>query len=212
MSQQTVQFKAESSLSLSVRLFLKGSDTIISEVDAVESAIRFGTYTVVFEDNANGVCEIIATISGAAVAALYEVRLVDADGVYYAYDTPDSVIDSIERNVVLSNTAINSVVVPLLGEIETDIGTIDTGGGGIGPESGFHHTDVVINSATSNPEEGLLIEVVLARTLSPVITSTRTNVEGEYTVFASSEGPFDIRISGSGFETTTVQNVTFTEN
>ena len=187
MPTQTVQFRALPGLTLTVSLFNQFNDEIIETKPAAESSTRKGTYIVSYTDLEAGYYEITASVGNATFAS-YEVRIEDETNTFSAYDPIDPVVQ-------------NSIE-----EINTQIGNINN------PISGFMYSDKATNANTNDPIQGALIEVFAAGTTNPLVTSTTSDAIGDYTVFSSSDGPFDIRVSSSGFETVTVTNVTFVAN
>ena len=175
MATQTIQFIAESGLTLSVQLFARYSDTVASTATATEATNRLGTYTVAFTDETEGYYEIAAKV-GSVVFATYEVYLEAATGTYAAYDPMDPSV----------KLALN-----------TDRGA-------------YQYSDTATDSQTSDPIEGATIQVFNANTTSPTITDTTTDSSGDYTVYSTAPGPYDIRIIKSGYNTVTVEDVTFT--
>ena len=175
MATQTVQFIAQSGLTLSVKLYARYSDTVVDTQSATEATNRKGTYTVAFTDETAGYYEIVASV-GNQPFATYEVYLEADTGTYRAFDPVDTTV----------TRALNT------------------------ERATYSYSDTVLNSSTSDPVEGATVEVFFANTTSPLITSDTTASDGTYTVRSTSAGPYDIRIIKSGFNTVTVEDVTFT--
>ena len=88
MATQTVEFRAASGLTLTVRLFAVGSDTIVQTASAVvESGNRKGTYASLFADVAAGEYELIA-FSGTTPVCRWFVTLTLTTATFQAYDGP----------------------------------------------------------------------------------------------------------------------------
>ena len=86
MATQTVEFRAASGLSLTVRLFAVGSDTIVQTASAVvESGNRKGTYSSLFADVPAGEYELIA-FSGAVPVCRWFVTLTLTTATFQAYE------------------------------------------------------------------------------------------------------------------------------
>lgn len=74
----------------------------------------------------------------------------------------------------------------------------------------FSYSDTVTNSVSGDPIQGADV-FYTAVGGTTVISSTSTNILGEYTLFADSAGPFDVTIYKRGFVAQTLSSVTFTE-
>lgn len=70
MATQTIEFEAPSGLTLTVRLFLKGSDTIAYTASSVtEQTNRKGIYQAIFSNVSDNLYQLIAASSGIGVAS-----------------------------------------------------------------------------------------------------------------------------------------------
>lgn len=70
MATQQIEFEAPSNLTLTVRLFTKGSDAIAYTASSViESTNRKGIYVATFSNVSDGLYELIATSSGVGIAS-----------------------------------------------------------------------------------------------------------------------------------------------
>lgn len=86
MATQTVEFRAASGLTLTVRLFAVGSDTIVQTASAVvESGNRKGTYQSLFADVAAGEYELIA-LSGTTPVCRWFCTLTLTTMTFQAYE------------------------------------------------------------------------------------------------------------------------------
>lgn len=88
MAVQTVEFRAASGATLTAKLFVVGSDTVVQTASAVvESGNRKGTYASLFTDVAAGEYELIA-FSGAIPVCRWFVTLTLTTATFQAYDGP----------------------------------------------------------------------------------------------------------------------------
>ena len=88
MATQTVEFRAASGATLTAKLFVVGSDTVVQTASAVvESGNRKGTYASLFTDVAAGEYELIA-FSGAIPVCRWFVTLTLTTATFQAYDGP----------------------------------------------------------------------------------------------------------------------------
>lgn len=89
MATQTVEFVAESGLTLTVKRFAVGSDTEIDSVAATEQTNRKGKYRVSYTDAPAAEYEIYA-FDGTTVAAFWYVTLLLSTATFQAYDRASS--------------------------------------------------------------------------------------------------------------------------
>ena len=88
MATQTVEFRAASGLTLTVRLFAVGSDTIVQTASAcTEATNRKGTYAAVFTDPGAAEFELVA-FSGAIPVCRWFCTLTLTAATFQAYDGP----------------------------------------------------------------------------------------------------------------------------
>ncbi len=86
MATQTVEFRAASGLTLTVRLFAVGSDTIVQTASScTEATNRKGTYAAVFTDPGAGEFELVALSSGVPVCRWF-VTLTLTTATFQAYE------------------------------------------------------------------------------------------------------------------------------
>ena len=88
MATQTVEFRAASGLTLTVRLFAVGSDTIVQTASAcTEATNRKGTYAATFTDPGAAEFELVA-LSGGVPVCRWFVTLTLTTATFQAYDGP----------------------------------------------------------------------------------------------------------------------------
>ena len=86
MATQTVEFRAASGLTLTVRLFAVGSDTIVQTASAcTEATNRKGTYAAVFTDPGAAEFELVA-LSGTTPVARWFTTLTLTTATFQAYE------------------------------------------------------------------------------------------------------------------------------
>ena len=93
MATQTVEFAAASGLTLTVKLFAAGSDTVVAAVSATEATNRLGLYSAAYTDAAAGTYKLIA-LSGTTPVATWWVDLTLTTATFQSYEIPLSVIQS----------------------------------------------------------------------------------------------------------------------
>jgi hypothetical protein len=93
MATQTVEFAAASGLTLTVKLFAAGSDTVVASVSATEATNRLGLYSAAYTDAAAGTYKLIA-LSGTTPVATWWVDLTLTTATFQSYEIPVSVIQS----------------------------------------------------------------------------------------------------------------------
>jgi len=88
MGTQTVEFRAATGRTLTAKVFLPGSDTVVQSASAVvEATNRLGTYTATFTDLPIAEYEIIGFSSGIPVAR-WMVDVTAATGNFESYEKP----------------------------------------------------------------------------------------------------------------------------
>ena len=86
MATQTVEFRAASGLTLTVRLFIPGSDTVVQTASAVtEATNRKGTYAATFTDPGAAEFELIA-LSGTTPVCRWFCTLTLSTATFQAYE------------------------------------------------------------------------------------------------------------------------------
>ena len=87
MATQTIEFRSPPSQTVTLRLFVQGSDTQVASATATEATNRKGTYTAAFTDVAAGEYQIIATIGTSPIVSVASgfVTLTLATATFYAY-------------------------------------------------------------------------------------------------------------------------------
>ena len=93
MATQTVEFAAASGLTLTVKLFAAGSDTVVASVSATEATNRLGLYSAAYTDVAAGTYKMIA-LSGTTPVATWWADLTLTTATFQSYEIPVSVIQS----------------------------------------------------------------------------------------------------------------------
>ena len=93
MATQTVEFAAASGLTLTVKLFAAGSDTVVASVSATEATNRLGLYSAAYTDAAAGTYKLIA-LSGTTPVATWWADLTLTTATFQSYEIPVSVIQS----------------------------------------------------------------------------------------------------------------------
>jgi hypothetical protein len=93
MATQTVEFAAASGLTLTVKLFAAGSDTVVASVSATEATNRLGLYSAAYTDAAAGTYKMIA-LSGTTPVATWWADLTLTTATFQSYEIPVSVIQS----------------------------------------------------------------------------------------------------------------------
>ena len=85
MATQTVEFRAETAQTLTVKRFTVGNDTVLDTTNATEETNRKGTYRVAYTDATPGEYQLIV-FNGDAVIANWHVYLFAATATYQTYD------------------------------------------------------------------------------------------------------------------------------
>ncbi len=87
MATQTIEFRSPPSQTVTLRLFVQGSDTQVASASATEATNRKGTYTAAFTDVAAGEYQVIATIGTSPIIPVASgfVTLTLATATFYAY-------------------------------------------------------------------------------------------------------------------------------
>ena len=87
MATQTIEFRSPTSQTVTLRLFVQGSDTQVASASATEATNRKGTYTAAFTDVAAGEYQVIATIGTSPIIPVASgfVTLTLATATFYAY-------------------------------------------------------------------------------------------------------------------------------
>lgn len=94
MATQTIEFRAAPSQTVTLRLFVVGSDTQVASATATEATNRKGTYAAVFTSVAAGEYQYVATIGTSPTIPLASgyVTLALATATYQVYDAAKAVI------------------------------------------------------------------------------------------------------------------------
>ena len=91
MATQTIEFSAPSGQTITVRLFAAGSDTVEATASSVtERSNATGVYAATVTSTLAGVYRLVATNAAGTLLAQWWVRLANANGTYYGYETPDA--------------------------------------------------------------------------------------------------------------------------
>jgi hypothetical protein len=87
MATQTIEFRSPPSQTVTLRLFVQGSDTQVASASATEATNRKGTYTAAFTDVAAGEYQVIATIGTSPIIPVASgfVTLTLTTATFYAY-------------------------------------------------------------------------------------------------------------------------------
>ena len=87
MATQTIEFRSPPSQTVTLRLFVQGSDTQVASASATEATNRKGTYTAVFSSIAAGEYQVIATIGTSPIIPVASgfVKLTLTTATFYAY-------------------------------------------------------------------------------------------------------------------------------
>jgi len=87
MATQTIEFRSPPSQTVTLRLFVQGSDTQVASASATEATNRKGTYTAVFSSIAAGEYQLIATIGTSPIIPVASgfVTLTLTTATFYAY-------------------------------------------------------------------------------------------------------------------------------
>jgi hypothetical protein len=87
MATQTIEFRSPPSQTVTLRLFVQGSDTQVASASATEATNRKGTYTAAFTDVAAGEYQLIATIGTSPIIPVASgfVTLTLTTATFYAY-------------------------------------------------------------------------------------------------------------------------------
>lgn len=105
MSTQTVEFRAASGLTLTVRLFAVGSDTIVQTASAcTEATNRKGTYAAIFTDPGAAEFELVA-LSGTTPVCRWFVTLTLTTATFQAYEVRTQAVVGAVGSVVNRVTA-----------------------------------------------------------------------------------------------------------
>ena len=94
MATQTIEFRAAPSQTVTLRLFVVGSDTQVASATATEATNRKGTYAAVFTSVAAGEYQYVATIGTSPIIPLASgyVTLALVTATYQVYDAAKAVI------------------------------------------------------------------------------------------------------------------------
>lgn len=111
MATQTVEFRAAPGLSLTVRLFAIGSDTIVQTASScTEATNRKGTYAAVFTDPGAAEFELVA-LSGTTPVARWFTTLTLTTATFQAYEVrTQAVVGNVGGNVAGSVNSVTSDV------------------------------------------------------------------------------------------------------
>jgi hypothetical protein len=87
MATQTIEFRSPPSQTVTLRLFVQGSDTQVASASATEATNRKGTYAAVFSSVAAGEYQVIATIGTSPIIPVASgfVTLTLTTATFYAY-------------------------------------------------------------------------------------------------------------------------------
>jgi hypothetical protein len=87
MATQTIEFRSPPSQTVTLRLFVQGSDTQVASASATEATNRKGTYTAVFSSIAAGEYQLIATIGTSPIIPVASgfVTLTLTTATFFAY-------------------------------------------------------------------------------------------------------------------------------
>jgi hypothetical protein len=87
MATQTIEFRSPPSQTVTLRLFVQGSDTQVASASATEATNRKGTYAAVFSSIAAGEYQVIATIGTSPIISVASgfVTLTLTTATFYAY-------------------------------------------------------------------------------------------------------------------------------
>lgn len=96
MATQSVEFRAVTGQTITVKLFTAGSDTEVASVTATEATNRKGTYTAAFTDVAAGEYQLLAFNATPTPLASWWVTLTATTATLQVYDRVDK--DGITRN------------------------------------------------------------------------------------------------------------------
>jgi hypothetical protein len=87
MATQTIEFRSPPSQTVTLRLFVQGSDTQVASASATEATNRKGTYAAVFSSIAAGEYQVIATIGTSPIISVASgfVTLTLTTATFFAY-------------------------------------------------------------------------------------------------------------------------------
>ena len=111
MVTQTIEFSGPQEQTINVKLYLLGDDTIIAQSNATERIGKESIYTVQFNDLAINTYRLIGYLTDGTAVASWWVDIENIDGIYPAYEMPQSAIINGVNQIIEELEQSNQIIV-----------------------------------------------------------------------------------------------------
>jgi hypothetical protein len=130
MATQTIEFRSPPSQTVTLRLFVQGSDTQVASASATEATNRKGTYTAVFSSIAAGEYQLIATIGTSPIIPVASgfVTLTLTTATFFSYSKVELI--TAPPTAAANASAVRTELATELGRIDANISSRSTYAGG----------------------------------------------------------------------------------